>query len=130
MDVFDLDQSLIADYERFARSFTQIRADDIRQQIDAVYASRRFWPEPLISINPHFERAASIDDLVAEGSISPETGRVFRVDGRPAAMASETASRLRGAAFRTWPLRQRAATLDLPVPLAYSNPKNRGVRGR
>ena len=38
MDVFDLDQSLIADYERFARSFTQIRAADIRQQIDAIYA--------------------------------------------------------------------------------------------
>ena len=81
MDVFDLDQSLIADYERFARSFTQIRAADIRQQIDAIYASRQFWPEPLISINPHFERAASIDELVAEGSISPETGRIFRVDG-------------------------------------------------
>jgi hypothetical protein len=31
MDVFDLDQSLIADYERFARSFTQIRSEDIRR---------------------------------------------------------------------------------------------------
>jgi Lhr-like helicase len=82
MDVFDLDQSLVSDYERFARSFTQIRANDIRQQIDAIYASRRFWPEPLISINPHFERAASIDELVADGSISLETGKVFRIDGQ------------------------------------------------
>ena len=33
MDVFDLDRALVSDYERFARSFTQIRADDIRSQV-------------------------------------------------------------------------------------------------
>ena len=59
MDVFDLDGALVKDYERFARSFTKIRAEDIRPKVDALYASRRFWPEPLISINPHFERGAS-----------------------------------------------------------------------
>jgi hypothetical protein len=56
VNVFDLDQSIIGDYERFARSFTQIRAEDIRTQVDALYATGRFWPEPLISINPHYER--------------------------------------------------------------------------
>ena len=82
MNVFDLDRSLVADYEHFARSFTQIRADDIRQQIDVIYAGLRFWPEPLISINPHFERGATIEELVADGSLSPETGSVFRIDGK------------------------------------------------
>ena len=52
MDVFDLDRSLVSDYERFARSFTQIKAADIRAQVEGIYASKRFWPEPLISINP------------------------------------------------------------------------------
>jgi hypothetical protein len=33
------------DYERFARSFTQIRAPDIRSQVEAIYANR-FWPQP------------------------------------------------------------------------------------
>ena len=56
MNVFDLDASLIRDYQRFSRSFTEIRAEDIRAQIDALYATGRFWPEPLISINPNFER--------------------------------------------------------------------------
>jgi hypothetical protein len=55
--------------ERFARSFTQIRAADIQAQIIDLYATNRFWPEPLISINPHFERGASIDKLAAEGSV-------------------------------------------------------------
>ncbi|HEY8594855.1 MAG TPA: DEAD/DEAH box helicase [Devosiaceae bacterium] len=82
MDVFNLDHALIEDYERFARSFTQIRSNDIRQQVDAIYASRQFWPEPLISINPHFRSGATIENLVADGSIAPETGQIFRVGGK------------------------------------------------
>jgi hypothetical protein len=66
IDVFDLDRALVQDYERFARSFTQIRAADIRAQLEAIYASRRFWPEPLVSINPNFERDIAIDTLVAD----------------------------------------------------------------
>jgi hypothetical protein len=46
VNVFDLDSSITSDYERFARSFTQIRAEDIRSQVDALYATGRFWPEP------------------------------------------------------------------------------------
>lgn len=83
MNVFDLDAALLRDYERFARSFTRIRARDIRQQIEAIYASDRFWPEPLISINPRFERGASIDELARAGTIAPETAQVFRSDGKP-----------------------------------------------
>ncbi len=35
---------LAAEYERFSRSFTRIRAEDISRQVDAAYAARRFWP--------------------------------------------------------------------------------------
>lgn len=83
MKVFELDRKLVADYEHFSRSFTRIRSDDIRSQVDDIYASGRFWPEPLISINPHFERGAGISDLVADGTLHPETGHVFRVGGKP-----------------------------------------------
>ena len=33
MNVFDLDRAIVSDYERFARSFTQIR------EVEAIYAS-------------------------------------------------------------------------------------------
>jgi hypothetical protein len=82
VDVFDLDRTLVADYASFARSFTQIRARDIRDQVDEIYTSRRFWPEPLITVNPHFEQGASVAALVADGSLHPDVARVFRVDGR------------------------------------------------
>jgi hypothetical protein len=41
MNVFELDEALVNDYERFARSFTQIRAPDIRTHVEALYASDR-----------------------------------------------------------------------------------------
>ena len=83
MHVFDLDRSLVADYEKFARSFTQIRAADIRQQIDAIYASGQFWPEALVTINPHFEPGASIGQLADDGSLHANSARIFQIDGKP-----------------------------------------------
>jgi hypothetical protein len=53
MDVFDLDRCLVVDYERFARSFTTIRAEDIREQVDQGYATGRFWPEPIVEARMH-----------------------------------------------------------------------------
>jgi len=83
MDVFDLDSTLVKDYEQFARSFTTIRAQDIRSKVDRLYQSRRFWPEPLISINPHFERDSNIQDLVVDGTLQAETAHIFRIGGQP-----------------------------------------------
>ena len=83
MNVFELDEALLRDYERFARSFTQIRAPDILAQVEEIYASDRFWPEPLISINPRFERGASIDQLASAGTLHEATARIFSSDGKP-----------------------------------------------
>ena len=51
MDVFALDDRLLEQYTGFARSFTRIRATEIQDKVDALYAGRRFWPEPLIQLN-------------------------------------------------------------------------------
>lgn len=83
MDVFDLDDRLLYDYRRFARSFTQIRAKDIREGVDTIYQTKRFWPDPLISINPHFEKGAFVTDLVKQGVLHPHTAQIFRIDGAP-----------------------------------------------
>jgi hypothetical protein len=50
MTIFDLNQHVVRKYERFARSFTNIQAPDLKAKIDAAYASNRFWPEPMIQI--------------------------------------------------------------------------------
>jgi superfamily II DNA/RNA helicase len=83
MDVFNLDRCLVEDYQRFARSFTTIRASDIRDQVDQIYATGRFWPEPIVSINPHFQIGDSLTKLVNEGTLDERTERVFRIEGQP-----------------------------------------------
>ena len=83
MNVFDLDGKLLGDYQRFARSFTQIRAADIRKGVDEIYRQNHFWPDPLISINPAFEDGVTVADLVTQGVLHPNTAKVFRIDGEP-----------------------------------------------
>ncbi|HWW82251.1 MAG TPA: DEAD/DEAH box helicase [Vicinamibacterales bacterium] len=77
MDVFALRQSLIDQYASFARSFTTIRADDIKSQVAKEYASGRFWPEPLVQVNPRFELGKSVPQLVDEGMLSPGCRELF-----------------------------------------------------
>ena len=83
MDIFDLDHCLVEDYQRFARSFTTIRAIDVREQVNNIYATGRFWPEPIVSINPHYQSGDSLSELMSEGTLDERTERVFRIDGQP-----------------------------------------------
>ena len=78
MDVFNLRDTLVEDYQRFARSFTTIKADDIRAQVEAEYRTGRFWPDPLIQVNPRFEPSVTVADLAAEGRVHPGVARIFR----------------------------------------------------
>jgi Lhr-like helicase len=77
MNVFELDADLIARYEKFARSFTSIRAEDLRSQIDAVYEGGKFWPEPLIGLNPEFKRGRSVADLAQQAVVDRDLETVF-----------------------------------------------------
>ena len=79
MDVFAFRNELVAEYERFSRSFTRIRADDITRVVDDSYAAGRFWPAPLIQLNPNFESGGYIDELVADGTLDAECGKIFRL---------------------------------------------------
>ena len=57
---FALREVVVGEYKQFATSFTTIRAEDIRQQVEAIYARNLYWPEPLIQINPNFKRTTTV----------------------------------------------------------------------
>ncbi|MEI2719915.1 MAG: DEAD/DEAH box helicase [Gemmatimonadales bacterium] len=78
MNVFDLRDTLVGDYQRFARSFTTIHAKDIRDQVEEAYQGKRFWPDPLIQINPRFEPGPTVAELVSEGRVHQGVERIFR----------------------------------------------------
>jgi hypothetical protein len=69
VDVFEFRQRVIADYERFSRSFSKIRADDIAQFVDAAYRAEQFWPAPLVQLNPNFVPGDTIEGLVDAGRL-------------------------------------------------------------
>ncbi|WP_242343612.1 DEAD/DEAH box helicase [Anaeromyxobacter terrae] len=83
MDVFSLRDTVVREYEEFATSFTTIFADDLRNQIDAIYADKRYWPEPLIQINPNYQRVTTVEKLVVAGELQPACADIFRTDPTP-----------------------------------------------
>ncbi len=83
MDVFHLRENLVEEYRRFATSFTFIHANDIRSQIQDIYDSGRFWPEPLIQINPNYKHGHSVADLVRAGELHPKCEAIFRTAPSP-----------------------------------------------
>ena len=83
LDVFALRDSVVGEYRRFATSFTTIHAPDIREQVEGIYAGDRYWPEPLIQINPSYKRSTDVGALVANGVLDPGCADIFRAKGEP-----------------------------------------------
>jgi hypothetical protein len=56
-DIFQFRDELIDEYASFSRSFAKIQAGDIKAFVDNSYNAGRYWPEPLIQINPNYKTA-------------------------------------------------------------------------
>ena len=78
MNVFELRNRLVDDYKTYVLSFIQILDERIRQYVDEQLNSGLLWPEPLIQLNPAFQPAHSIDELVDEGVLHRECKTIFR----------------------------------------------------
>jgi len=83
MDVFEFRKQLVRDYKRFTRSFCTIRAEDIQKFSDKAYSEGRFWPDPLIQLNPSFVSDATVEDLVQRKILHPLCASIFRLEKRP-----------------------------------------------
>ncbi len=83
LDVFSLRDAVVGDYRTFATSFTTIYAEDIRQKVDAIYADQRYWPEPLIQINPKYKSTTTVEKLVRSGTLDARCAEIFRSGGAP-----------------------------------------------
>lgn len=77
MDVFSLRDFVVEEYERFATSFTTIHAADLREKVEAIYDQNRYWPEPLIQVNPNYKRTKTVAALEADGSLAPGCADIF-----------------------------------------------------
>lgn len=78
-NIFEFRNSVIEEYERFSRSFTTIAASDIRDYVEMEYRQHRYWPEPLIQINPNYQRSGTVQELAIAGTIHSECARIFKI---------------------------------------------------
>lgn len=85
-NVFQFRDQLVGEYSTFSRSFVQIRADDIRSEVERQYGDGRYWPEPLIQINPNYQRKGTVQQLASEGVLHRACGDLFqtgKTEGNP-----------------------------------------------
>jgi superfamily II DNA/RNA helicase len=83
LDIFALRDFVVDEYKHFATSFTTIHAPDIKAQVEAIYAEGRYWPEPLIQINPSYKRTTDVQSLVAQRALDPTCADIFQTKGHP-----------------------------------------------
>lgn len=80
MNVFDLRDRLVADYASYTRSFIKIADPLISARVDSELNAGAFWPEPMLQLNPNYLPGGTIDELVADDTLHPECGKIFRID--------------------------------------------------
>jgi len=78
MDVFSFREKVVRDYESFSRSFTKIKAEDIKGFVDNIYDQEAFYPSPLIQLNPNFVSGGQVEELVRSGVLESECANIFR----------------------------------------------------
>ncbi|MBM2728589.1 DEAD/DEAH box helicase [Pseudomonas aeruginosa] len=78
-NVFQFRDQLIERYGSFSRSFVRIAAPDIQAEVEHQYAQGRYWPEPLVQINPNYQRKGTVQNLAAQGVLHAACAEIFQV---------------------------------------------------
>ena len=77
MDVFEVHDRLIADYDAFTSSLVQVRDERVAAHLLAERERKTRWPDPWLSLNPNFASGATVAELTADG-LHPDCERFFR----------------------------------------------------
>jgi hypothetical protein len=77
-DVFSFRNQLIDEYSSFSRSFSKVAAIDILHKVEEEYARGRYWPEPLIQINPNYKRSGTVQQLAKDGVLHADCAHIFQ----------------------------------------------------
>jgi MoxR-like ATPase len=83
LDVFQVRDRLIGDYEAFTRGFLEVRDQRIRAYVDEQLARGLRWPDPWLALNPSFQPGGTIDELVDAGVLHEGCRPIFRVKRSP-----------------------------------------------
>ncbi len=79
-DVFALRDEVAGEYQNYVKSFINILDTRLSEFVTHELDQGRLWPDPVVQLNPAFERGAGLRTLAREGVILPETARFFGKD--------------------------------------------------
>lgn len=76
-DIFDLHRRIVGDYRAYIQSFVTIADPAVRKVVEESFERGDLWPEPLLQLNPAFEEAGAMQDLVSAGLLHQDSAAVF-----------------------------------------------------
>jgi hypothetical protein len=79
-DVFALRDQVVGEYQRYVKSFINILDHRLSDFVSGELDQGRLWPDPVLQLNPAFERVSDLKTLAREGVILPETAQFFGED--------------------------------------------------
>ncbi len=77
MDIFQLRQQIIKQYEDYTSSFLTILDSEIDEHVRNALRDGRLWPDALIQLSPAYDQAATVADLVKQQTLHPLCGDIF-----------------------------------------------------
>ena len=80
-NVFHFRDQLIERYGSFSRSFVRIAAPDTPAEVEHKYAQGRYWPEPLVQIQPELPTPGHGQKLVVQGILHVACAEIFSRSG-------------------------------------------------
>ncbi len=83
LNIFELREYLTDTYESFATSFTIVRAEDLKPKLQQIYQDEKYWPQPLIQVNPRYKPSTNVHELRIGNQIEPETEKIFSINQQP-----------------------------------------------
>ena len=77
MDIFALRDRVVTEYRDYFQSFINILDDRLRGFVKERLADGEMWPDAVLQLNPAYEPGPTLEELAAQGVITPETARFF-----------------------------------------------------
>lgn len=78
MNVFEVHRKIIADYEKYIRTFITISDAEIEKEVDHELKCGKLWPEPLLQFNPAFSIAGKVADLTRDKLVHKDVADIFK----------------------------------------------------
>jgi len=78
MNVFQTHSKIVSDYETYIHSFLRIADPKIREVVESELNQGKLWPEPLLQLNPSFQKYGSLNELTDQGVLHSDIRDIFK----------------------------------------------------